>query len=85
VCPEAVKQPQRNERQRKNHARSAAAVEDGLDLVVRVHRQTQDPVGVLGEDRRLATAEVDLAEATDKTVAPQTNIFAESHPASYRF
>lgn len=38
---------------------------------------------VLGQDARVAVAEVDVADAADKTVAPQTDIFAERRPASY--
>ncbi len=40
---------------------------------------------VLAQDPRLAAARVDLAEAAIKTVAPQTDVFAERRPACYRF
>jgi len=40
---------------------------------------------VLARDHRLAMADVDLADAADKTVTPRTHVFAERRPRSYRF
>jgi hypothetical protein len=40
---------------------------------------------VLARDRGLAVADVDPADAASKTVAPQTHVFDERRPASYRF
>ena len=39
---------------------------------------------VLGDEARTVTAEVDLADAAHKTVAPGTDVFAERRPNAYR-